>query len=178
MGTYLEIDPQPILLQSLETGETPDLDNLSLAREYAREKAQGNPGENEIVRWSHGPGGFYYEFKQFPAAFYARLGPTQGQHLTPDQAQELVWEALVRAEREWAELTLFYTANLMQSPQDFYIAYTLGDTRIERGEAPYALPLFMRLKDARQLWVLFRSGSAFLHFQLEQGQPLLQTLFA
>ncbi|RDI96687.1 hypothetical protein DV704_02450 [Meiothermus sp. QL-1] len=177
MPHNLEIDPQPLLLQSLETGELPDLEGMSLAREYAREKAQGHAGENEIVRWSHGPGGFYYEFKKLPAAFYARLGPIQGQYLSAKEAQELVWEALVRAEKEPVELVLFYTPQ-MQDPQDFYLAYNLGHTRIERGEPRYALPLFLRLKDHQQLWVMLRDKNAFLLFRLEQGQPLLGGLGA
>lgn len=73
----IEIDPQRLLLEGMESGEFPDLKPLALAREYALEHAQGNPGQNEIVRWWHSPEGFYYEFKQFPAAFYGRLGLVQ-----------------------------------------------------------------------------------------------------
>jgi len=56
-----EIDPQRLLLEGMETGALPDLRPLELAREYAQELAQGSRGENEIVRWWHSPGGFYYE---------------------------------------------------------------------------------------------------------------------
>ncbi|GEM84501.1 MAG: hypothetical protein KatS3mg074_627 [Meiothermus sp.] len=176
--TGFEIDPQRLLLEGMESGEFPDLKPLALAREYALESAQGNPGENEIVRWWHSPEGFYYEFKRFPAAFYGRLGLVQGEYLTTHQAQELVWEALARAEKDQADLTLFYTANLMQSNQDFFMAYTLGHTRIERGEARYALPLFMRLQTPQHLLVLFRLKDEYLAFKVPKGQPVLQGLFA
>ncbi|MCX7783295.1 MAG: hypothetical protein N2318_06575 [Meiothermus sp.] len=174
----IEIDPQRLLLEGMESGEFPDLKPLALAREYALESAQGSPGENEIVRWWHSPGGFYYEFKQFPAAFYGRLGLVQGEYLTSRQAQELVWEALARADKEHADLTLFYTANLMQGDQDFFMAYTLGNTRIERGEARYALPLFMRLQAPQYLLILFRVQDEYLAFKLPKGQPILQGLSA
>lgn len=176
--TGIEIDPQQLLLEGLETGELPDLKPFALAREYALESARGNPGENEIVRWWHSPEGFYYEFKQFPAAFYGRLGLVQGEYLTTHQAQELVWEALARADKEQADLTLFYTANLMQSDQDYFLAYTLGNIRIERGEARYALPLFMRLQTPQHLLVLFRAQDEYLAFKLPKGQPVLQGLLA
>lgn len=162
----------------MESGEFPDLKPLALAREFALESAQGSPGENEIVRWWHGPGGFFYEFKEFPAAFYARLGWVQGEYLTSRQAQELVWEALARADKDHADLTLFYTANLMQTDRDFFMAYTLGNTRIERGEARYALPLFMRLRASEYLLVLFRVQEEYLAFKLPKGQPVLGGLFA
>lgn len=176
--TGIEVDPQPLLLEGMESGEFPDLKPLALAREYALESAQGSPGENEIVRWWHSPVGFYYEFKQFPAAFYGWLGLVQGEYLTTGQAQELVWEALARADKEQADLTLFYTANLMQSDQDFFMAYTLGNTRIERGEARYALPLFMRLQAPQHLLVLFRIQDEYLAFRLPKGQPILHGLSA
>lgn len=176
--TGIEIDPQRLLLEGLETGELPDLKPFALAREYALEHAQGNPGENEIVRWWHSPEGFYYEFKQFPGAFYGRLGLVQGEYLTTHQAQELVWEALARADKEQADLTLFYTANLMQSELDYFMAYTLGHIRIVRGEARYALPLFMRLQTPRYLLVLFRAQDEYLAFRLPKGQPVLQGLLA
>lgn len=178
MSLCLEIDPQRLLLEGMESGEFPDLGPLALAREYALESAQGSPGENEIVRWWHSPGGFFYEFKEFPAAFYGRLGLVQGEYLTTGQAQELVWEALARADKDQADLTLFYTANLMQSDQDFFMAYTLGNTRIERGEARYTLPLFMRLKVSEYLLVLFRVQDEYLAFRLPKGQPVLGGLSA
>ncbi|MCS7069043.1 MAG: hypothetical protein RMK51_03675 [Meiothermus sp.] len=174
----IEIDPQRLLLEGMESGELPDLKSLALAREYALESAQGSPGENEIVRWWHSSEGFYYEFKQFPAAFYGWLGLVQGEYLTRRQAQELVWEALARADKEQADLTLFYTANLMQSDQDFFMAYTLGNTRIERGEPRYALPLFMRLQTPQHLLILLRSQNEYLAFKLPKGQPILQGLSA
>ncbi|GIW24248.1 hypothetical protein [Meiothermus sp.] len=174
----IEIDPQRLLLEGMESGEFPDLKPLALAREYALEHAQGNAGENEIVRWWHSPGGFYYEFKQFPTAFYGFLGLVQGEYLSPGQAQELVWEGLAKADKDQADLTLFYTANLMQSDQDFYMAYTLGHTRIQRGEARYALPLFMRLQGPRSLMVLLRSHEEYLLFKLPKGQPVLSGLLA
>ena len=173
-----EIDPQRLLLEGMETGALPDLEPLELAREYAQELAQGSGGENEIVRWWHSPGGFYYEFKQLPAAFYGRSGLVQGQYLTPQEAQVLVWDALTRAEKDQADLALFYTANLMQSDQDFFMVYTLGQFRIERGEARYALPLFMRLKLPQYLLVLFRSNDEYLVFRLPQGQPVLTQIRA
>lgn len=178
MKPCIEIDPQRMLLEGMESGEFPDLEPLSLAREYALETAQGSSGENEIVRWWHSPDGFFYEFKEFPAAFYGRLGLVQGEYLTTRQAQELVWEALASADKDRADLTLFYTANLMQSDQDFYMAYTLGNTRIERGEARYTLPLFMRLKTAAYLLVLFRVQDEYLSFKLPKGQPVLMGLSA
>ncbi len=178
MNAGIEIDPQRMLLEGIETGEFPDLKSFALAREYALEHAQGNPGENEIVRWWHSPGGFYYEFKQFPAAFYGWLGLVQGEYLSAGQAQELVWEALTRADKDHADLTLFYTANLMQSDQDFFMAYTLGNTRIERGEPRYALPLFMHLRAPQHLVVLFRAQNEYLAFKLPKGQPILQGLLA
>ncbi|WP_027881872.1 hypothetical protein [Meiothermus rufus] len=178
MNQAIEIDPQTLILEGIETGALPDLKPLALAREYALEQAQGCAGENEIVRWWHGAGGFFYEFKQFPAAFYGRLGPVQGEYLGASQAQELVWEALAKADKEEADLTLFYTPNLMQSDEDFFMAYTLGQTRIERGEARYALPLFMRLKTATYLLVLLRSQDEYLVFKLPQGQPVLAALSA
>jgi hypothetical protein len=164
----------------MESGELPDLEPLALAREYALEHAQGNSGENEIVRWWHSPGGFFYEFKQLPAAFYGRLGLVQGEYLTHRQAQELVWEALASADQDQADLTLFYTSNLMQSDQDFFMAYTLGNTRIERGEARYALPLFMRLQAPQHLLILFRvqDQDEYLAFKLLKGQPILHGLLA
>lgn len=173
-----EIDPQRLLLESMETGALPDLEPLELAREYAQELARGSGGENEIVRWWHSPSGFYYEFKQFPAAFYGRSGPVQGQYLSPQEAQELVWEALTRADKDQADLTMFYTPHLMQSDLDFYMAYTLEQTRIERGEARYALPLFMRLKLPTHLLLLFRSKDEYLMFKLPQGQPVLYQVLA
>lgn len=176
--TGIEIDPQRLLLEGLESGELPDLMPFALAREYALEHAQGNPGENEIVRWWHSPSGFYYEFKHFPAAFYGRLGQVHGEYLSANQAQELVWEALTLADKDQADITLFYTANLMQNNQDFFMAYTLGHTRIERGEARYALPLFMRLQAARYLLVLFRTQNEYLVFKLPKGQPVLPGLSA
>ncbi|WP_299430319.1 hypothetical protein [uncultured Meiothermus sp.] len=178
MNTGIEIDPQRLLLEGMESGEFPDLEPFALAREYALESAQGSPGENEIVRWWHSPGGFFYEFKRFPAAFYGRLGLVQGEYLTPSQAQELVWEALARADKDHAEVMLFYTANLMQSDQDFFMAYTLGNIRIERGEARYALPLFMRLKASEYLLVLLRVQGEYLAFKLPKGQPILKGLLA
>lgn len=169
----IEVDPQRLLLESMETGAPPDLRPLELAREYAQELAQGNAGENEIVRWWHSPSGFYYEFKQFPMAFYGRSGLVHGQYLTPQEAQELVWDALTRADKEQADLTLFYTPNLMQSDQDFFMVHSLGEARIERGEARYALPLFMRLKLPQHLLIMFRIQGEYLAFKLPQGQPVL-----
>lgn len=174
LDLVIEVDPQRLLLESMETGTLPDLKPLELAREYA----QGSTGENEIVRWCHSPTGFYYELKQFPAAFYGRSGLMYGQCLSLQEAQELVWDALARAEKERADLTLFYTANLMQSDLDFFMAYSLGETRIERGEARYALPLFMRLKVPQYLLVLFRTKGEYLMFRLPQGQPVLSELLA
>lgn len=178
LDLVIEVDPQRLLLESMETGTLPDLKPLELAREYAQELAQGSTGENEIVRWWHSPTGFYYELKQFPAAFYGRSGLVHGQYLSLQEAQELVWDALARAEKERADLTLFYTANLMQSDLDFFMAYSLGETRIERGEARYALPLFMRLKVPQYLLVLFRTKGEHLMFRLPQGQPVLSELLA
>lgn len=178
MCLCIEIDPQRLLLEGMESGEFPNLEALALAREYALESAQGSPGENEIVRWWHSPSGFFYEFKEFPAAFYGRLGLVQGEYLTTGQARELVWEALTRADKDQADLTLFYTANLMQSDQDFFMAYTLGNSRIERGEARYALPLFMRLKASECLLVLFRVQDEYLAFKVPKGQPVLEGLSA
>lgn len=173
-----EVDPQRLLLEGLEAGELPNLKSLELAREYALESARGHPGENAIVRWWHGPGGFFYEFKQFPSAFYGRLGSVHGEYLSAHQAQELVWEALTRADRDKADLTIFYTANLMQSNHDFYMAYTLDDLRIVRGEARYSLPLFMRLKVPQYLLVLLKEEDAYLAFRLPKGPPVLQGLTA
>jgi len=178
MNNGIEIDPQRLLLEGMESGKFPDLEPLALAREYALENAQGSSGENQIVRWWHSSGGFFYEFKRFPAAFYGRLGLVQGEYLTLGQAQEVVWEALARSDKDHADLTLFYTTNLMQADQDFFMSYTLGNIRIERGEARYALPLFMRLKTTQHLLVLFRVQDEYLAFKLPHGQPILLGLSA
>lgn len=179
----IEIDPQRLLLEGMESGSFPDLEPLALAKEYVLEAAQASPQsgglyENPIVRLWHSPAGLFYEFKEFPAAFYARLGPVKGQYLSQGEARELVWEALAMADKEGADLNLFYTPQLMQSDGDFYMAYTLDGERIERGRARYALPLFMRLQHPAGLTVLLRLESEFIAFKLPKGQPVLQGLKA
>lgn len=174
----LEIDPQRLLIEGMESGVFPDLEPLALAREYVLEKAQGTAYENSILRLWHGPGGLFYEFKQFPAAFYGRMGWVSGEYLSAAQAQEIVWEALALATKEDADISVFYTSNLMQSDQDFFMAYTLGDSRIERGDARYALPLFMRLQTAEELLVLIQLQDEFIYFKLPKGQPVLNGLKA
>jgi len=173
----IEIDPQRLLLEGMESGTFPDLEPWSLAREYVRERAQGTAYENAVVRLWHSPGGLFYEFKEFPAAFYARLGPVSGEYLSESEAKELVWEALAMA-KEHADLNMFYTPYLMQSDQDFYMAYTLDQERVERGEARYALPLFMRLQNEGSLTVLMRLEGEYLRFKLPKGQPVLRGLRA
>ena len=175
---HLEIDPQRLLWEGMEQGQFPNLEPLELARQYAQEAAKGNQHENAIVRLWHSGEGLFYEFKQFPAAFYGRLGLVQGEYLNDSQAKELVWEALAIADEELANITVFYTANLMESDQDFFMAYTLGQTRIERGEARYALPLFMRLQTENELRVLLRLEGEYLAFTLPKGQPVLEGLKA
>jgi hypothetical protein len=175
---HLEVDPQRLLWEGMEQGAFPNLEGLELARQYAQEAAKGTPYENQIVRLWHSQDALFYEFKQFPAAFYGRLGLVQGEYLNETQAKEAVWEALAIADKELANLTVFYTANLMESDQDFFMAYTLGQTRIERGEARYALPLFMRLQTEDDLRILLRLDSEYLFFRLPKGQPVLEGLRA
>ncbi|MDX2006925.1 MAG: hypothetical protein SFU83_16755 [Meiothermus sp.] len=177
--TYnLEVDPQRLLWEGMERGVFPDLEGLELARQYAQEAAKGTPHENPIVRLWHSQDALFYEFKQFPAAFYGRVGLVQGEYLGESQAKEVVWEALAIADKELANVTVFYTANLMESDQDFFMAYTLGDSRIERGEARYALPLFMRLQTEHDLRILLRLEGEYLFFRLPKGQPVLERLRA
>lgn len=174
----LEIDPQRLLIEGMENGVFPDLEPLALAREYLLEKAQGTAYENSIVRLWHGPDGLFYEFKQFPAAFYGRMGYVSGEYLNQSQAQETVWEALSMATKDQADISVFYSENLMQSEQDFFMAYTLETGRIERGEARYALPLFMRLQTPEELRVLLRLKEEYLCFRVPKGRPLLKGLKA
>ena len=174
----IEIDPQRLLLEGMESGTFPDLEPLSLAREYAMEHAQGTAHENAAVRLLHGPGGLFYEFKEFPSAFYARTGWVSGDYLSEGEARELVWEALAMADKENADLNIFYTANLMRSDHDFFMAYTLGGERIERGRARHALPLFMRLQNEAGLTLLMRLEGEYLRFKLPKGQPVLNGLKA
>ncbi len=174
----LEIDPQRLLLEGMERGVIPDLEPLALAREYVLEKAQGTAYENSVIRLWHGPGGLFYEFKRFPAAFYGRMGLVSGEYLNTSQAQETVWEALTLATKEEADISVFYTSNLMQSDQDFFMAYTLGNARIERGDARYALPLFMRLQTQDELLVLVQLQDEYICFRLPKGQPILNGLRA
>lgn len=174
----LEIDPQRLLLEGMESGVFPDLEPLALAREYVLENAQGTAYENSILRLWHGPYGLFYEFKQFPAAFYGRMGQVSGEYLNTAQTQEIFWEALNMATKEDADISVFYTSNLMQSDQDFFMAYTLGDSRIERGDARYALPLFMRLQTSSELLVLIQLQDEYICFRLPKGQPVLNGLKA
>ncbi|MER3482748.1 MAG: hypothetical protein C4332_05955 [Meiothermus sp.] len=162
----------------MESGTFPDLEPLALAREYALERAQGQAYENAIVRLWHGPGGLFYEFKEFPAAFYARTGPGSGDYLSDGEAKELVWEALAMADKEGADLSVFYTTNLMQSDGDFYMAYTLAGERVERGAARHLLPLFLRLQNEDGLTLLMRLEGEYLRFKLPKGQPVLEGLKA
>jgi hypothetical protein len=173
-----EVDPERLLQEGLENGNFPDLESLSLAREYAQEQASGQEFENAIIRLWHSPGGLFYEFKQFPAAFYGRLGSVQGQYLSDGEAQAEVWEALTLADKEKAKITVFYTPNLMESDQDFFMAYTLDGTRIERGEARYAMPLFLKLQTEREIMVLIRLEGEYLAFKLDKNPPILSGLRA
>lgn len=174
----LVIDPQRLLFEGLEAGSFPNLEHLSLAREFARENAEGRCYENGLIRLWHGPQGLYYEFKDFPAAFYGRLGVVSGEYLSEAEAQEIFWEDISKATKGYGETVVFYTERLMQSEQDFYMAYTYENFRIERGEARFSLPLFMRFETEEGLRLLMRLEQEYLSFWLPKGQPLPRGLLA
>jgi len=174
----LVIDPQRLLFEGLEMGSFPDLEHLSLAREFARESAQGRCYENGLIRLWHGPQGLYYEFKDFPAAFYGRLGGVSGEYLSEAEAQGVFWEDMSKATKGYGETVVFYTDRLMHSEQDFYMAYTYENFRIERGEARFSLPLFMRFETEEGLRLLMRLEHEYLAFWLPKGQPLSKGLRA
>jgi hypothetical protein len=174
----LVIDPQRLLFEGLEAGSFPDLEHLSLARDLARESAEGQCYENGLVRLWHSPQGLYYEFKDFPAAFYGRLGVVSGEYLSEAEAQEIFWEDISKATKGYGEAVVFYTERLMQSEQDFYMAYTYENFRIERGEARFSLPLFMRFETEEGLRLLMRLEREYLAFWLSKGQPLSRGLLA
>lgn len=173
-----EVDPERLLIEGLESGNFPDLEPLSLAREYSQEQAEGQLYENAIIRLWHSPAGLFYEFKRFPSAFYGHLGTVQGHYLSEREAQEEVWENLTIADKSQGQITVFYTANLMESDQDFFMAYTVEGTRYERGEARYAMPLYMKFQTEKQTTVLMRLEGEYLMFRLDKNPPILSGLKA
>lgn len=173
-----EVDPERLLIEGLESGNFPDLEPLALAREYSQEQATGQLYENAILRLWHSPAGLFYEFKRFPAAFYGHLGTVQGEYLSEREAQEEVWESLTVADKGQAQITVFYTPNLMESDLDFFMAYTLNGTHYERGEARYAMPLYMKMQTDKQTTVLMRLEGEYLLFRLLKNPPILAGLKA
>jgi hypothetical protein len=175
----IEINPYHQLIAAIEYGGWEALEHrYSLARDYARELAQGQGGglENPVLRLWHSEQGLFYEFKDAPMAFYGRLGAVAGEYLSEGEANLLLWDALTLAQHGQAEVMAIYGPGYLSDENQIYMAYWLQGQRVERGYARQSLPLFLRTDNHGQTQFMVWLQGEYLKFDVPRGAPLLPTV--
>ncbi len=129
--------------------------------------------DNAVMDLRVGAAGFYVQSKNFPAAFYGDTGAATHGFVTPDAAQEAVFDAvaLYRA-GDARSLTCVYSDT---TPGDVFFGYRAGDERFELGFMRPSLPLHLRVMvDAEEETELLGDARGVLIYQrTTDGQHLL-----